>query len=150
MGDKKHYVLTYMDGNKDRSKTFAIYQGEFDDFPIKVSSWNDEYLIVPNWFDSKEEALEYVTKLGCHEIQSYYLVQERHYTEGDPRVAVAKIITALKNDFPIQPERGKTQERHGDPMIDVWTMFFLGKNLAEQYVAAFNEDVANAKSVIKK
>jgi hypothetical protein len=35
-------------------------------------------------------------------------------------------------------------------MIDVWTMFFLGKSLAEQYVNAFNADVAAAKLVAQK
>jgi hypothetical protein len=151
MSDKKHYVLTYMDANQDRSKTYAIYQGELEDFPIKVSYWdNDGYLIVPNWFESLYDAMEYIKNLGNHTIQTYYLVQERHYAEGDPRIAVAKIIFSIKNDFPIQPERGKTQERYGDPTIDVWTMFFLGKDVAEQYVNAFNADVANAKLVVQK
>lgn len=146
MSDKKHYVLTYMDGNQDRSKTYAIYQGELEDFPIKVSYWdNDNYLIVPSWFSSLHDAMEYIKSLVSRTLQTYYLVQERHYAKGDPRIANAKIIFPLKNNFPIQPERGKTQERHGDPMIDVWTMFFLGKNLAEQYVDAFNADVAAAK-----
>jgi hypothetical protein len=110
MSEKRHYVLTYMDGNQDRSKTYAIYQGEFDDFPVKVSYWNGEYLIVPSWFYSKEAAMEYITKLESHELQTYYLVQERHYAKGDPRIAVAKIITALENDFPVQPSHGKTQD----------------------------------------
>jgi hypothetical protein len=146
MREERHYVLTYMDGNQDRSKTYAVYQGKSADFPVKVSYWNnDGYLIVPSWFDSVRDAAEYIKDLGDHRLQSYYLVQERHYPAGDERSAVAKIIAELRNDFPIQPERGETQERYGDPPIDVWTLFFLGKNLAEQYVNAFNAYSAAVK-----
>lgn len=151
MSEKKHYVLAYMDGNHDRSKTYAVYQGEFEDFPVKVSFWdNNEYLIIPGWFYSKESAKEYIENLEGHTVQTYCLVQERHYAKGDPRIAAAKIITVLENDFPINPSRGKIQEKAGDPMIDVWTMYIPGRELAEQYVNAFNADIAAVKMEAQK
>jgi hypothetical protein len=147
MSEKRHYVLTYMDGNQDRSKTYAIYQGELDDFPVKVAFWKDEYLIVPNWFERLEEAMEYIHKLEVRNLQEYYMVQERHYAQIDPRITTAKIIGTTKNDFPISPSRRKIQES-GEPVVDVWTMYILGQKLAEQYAAAFNADVEAAKLVV--
>jgi hypothetical protein len=142
--DMKHFVMTYMNGNQGRSRTYAAYHGEREDFPVKAAFWQDACLVVPHWFTSQESALEYIEKLNSRTLQTYCLVQERHYAKGDPRIATAKIITSLENDFPIQPSRGKTQEKYGDPEIDVWTMYIMGRDLAEQYVDAFNADIAAA------
>jgi hypothetical protein len=149
---KKFYVLTYMDSNQDTSETAAFYQGEFEfgEFPARVAYWHDQFLVVPNWFDTEEAAKRYIQDIKNQTPGTYYMVQERHYAEGDPRIAHAKIITdGIPNDFYIQPSRGKTQERDGEPMIDVWTMYFFGEHLAEQYVNAFNRDIRLAISVRK-
>jgi hypothetical protein len=146
MGESKHYVLTYMDGDQDRSKTYAVYQGEFDTFPVKVSYWENEYLVVPNWFNSKEAALEYIEKLEGHTRETYCLVQERHYA-NEHRIATAKRIALVQYHVPIHPSRGETQEGYGEPMIEVWTMYFMGEGLAEQYVHTFNADSAAARAL---
>jgi hypothetical protein len=143
---KKFYVLTYMDSDLDKAETAAFYQGEFEDFPAKVAYWHDNFLVVPNWFDTEEAAKQYVQDINNHTPGVYCLVQERHYAKDDPRIAHAKIITVgIRNDFYLQPSRGETQEREGEPMIDVWTMYFFGKHLAEQYVNAFNADIQLAR-----
>jgi hypothetical protein len=79
------------------------------------------------------------------------MVQERHYAAGDPRIAIAKIVATLSptNLYP-QPSRGETQERQGEPMIDVWTIFFPDREAAGQYVNSFNEDVAAAIALQRK
>jgi hypothetical protein len=148
--EKKHFVLTHMDENQDRSETEAFYQGEYeiDQFPVKVSYWKDDYLIVPSWFDTEKAAQEYIKNVYEHISADFYMVQERHYAKGDPRIANAKIIGSIKDvDFCPQPSRGKTQEKSGEPMIDVWTMWFRGLDLAEQYVNVFNKDIAAAKAI---
>jgi hypothetical protein len=146
---KKFYVLTYMDNNQDAWETAAFYQGEFElgNFPAKVAYWHENFLVVPHWFDSEEAARQYIQAVRSHTPVAYCMVQERHYVNGDPRIAVAKIIATLYNDFPIQPSRGRIQEKAGDPMTDVWTMFILGRELAEQYVNAFNANVEAARRI---
>jgi elongation factor P--beta-lysine ligase len=89
--------------------------------------------------------LEYIEKLASHTLQDYYLVQERHYAKGDPRIAAAKIVLPVQNDFPIQPSRGETLERAGETVVDVWTMYIMGRDLANQYVEAFNADIQLAR-----
>jgi hypothetical protein len=145
-GMKKHFVLTYLDGNLERLETYAEYQGESEDFPVRVSYWEDDYLVVPSWFADKEKAIEYIKRIE-HETgiaQNYCKVKERHYPEGDPRIADAKIEATFRSAFPIAPLRGKIQEQTDGPMIEVWTMF-IPEEAAQQYVAAFNEDVAETK-----
>jgi hypothetical protein len=136
-----------MDGNQDSSETEAFYQGEFEmnSFPVKVSYWKDEYLIAPSWFETETAARDYIEKIKNHVPVTFFMVQERHYVKGDPRIAVAKITGSIQNmNYYPHPSHGETQERDGEPMIDVWTMYFMGKELAEQYVTAFNAGVAAA------
>jgi hypothetical protein len=141
--ETKHFVLTYMDSDQDISATYATYEGEFEEFPVKVSYWHDRYLILPSHFETKSAAMEYVNAVNGRKPASFCLVQERHYARGDPRIAVAKIILkGFPSDFYIQPSRGEIRERYGDPVIDVWTMYIRGPELAKQYVNAFNADVS--------
>jgi hypothetical protein len=148
---KKYFVLTHMDENQDRSETEAFYQGEYeiDKFPAKVSYWKDDYLIVPSWFDTERAAREYIKNVNEHISADFYMVQERHYAKGDPGIANAKIIGSIKDvNFYPQPSRGETQEKSGESiMIDVRTMWFRGLDLAEQYVNAFNADIAATKAI---
>jgi hypothetical protein len=134
----KHFVLTYME--MDGTKTYATYEGEFYDFPVKEADWIGHCLVVPNWFNSMAAAMEYIEKLGRHDPQTYVLVQERHYAKGDPRIAEAKIIGSIQNDFPIPPSQGVIQKKSGE--IEVLSMYFMNLELAEQYVSAFNADIA--------
>jgi hypothetical protein len=145
--ERKHYVLTYMDESQDGEAARAEYQGEFQDFPVKVAYWDGRYLIAPSWFDTEADARNYVEFINNSTApKPYYMVQERHYIKGDPRIAVAKIILGpIEIEFYPHPERGETQERFGDPMIDVWTMYFMGREQAAQYVKSFNADVAAAR-----
>jgi hypothetical protein len=152
MNEKKHFVLTHMDSDQNRSETEAIYQGEFetDKFPVKGAYWREGFLIVPSWFSTGTDAHKYIKKVREHTPGNFYMVQERHYAKGDPRIASAKIIGAMSdvNIYP-QPELGKTQERYGEPMVDVWTMWFMNRDLAEQYVTAFNAEIEAAKNIGK-
>jgi hypothetical protein len=150
--EKKHYVLTQMDPAQDRCDTQAIYQGEFllGEFPARVAYWKDGYLMVPSWFSSKDEAMAYIKDVENKTPAAYFMVQERHYVKTDPRIAEAKILL-FSLDRPLemypQPSRGETQERAGEPMIDVWTMYFRNRELAAQYVNAFNADIAATKEL---
>lgn len=148
---KKHFVLTHMDGNQDRSETEAFYQGEYEigQFPVKVSYWNDDYLIVPSWFDTEEAAQEYIENIHGHISADFYMVKEHHYAKGDPRIACAKIVGSL-HDIEycyLHPGHRRTTEHLDKPMVDVWTMYIMGRDLAEQYVSAFNMDIAAAKAI---
>jgi hypothetical protein len=145
--EKKHFVLTQMDGRD----TKAIYQGEFQlgEFPIRVAYWKDGCLMVPSCFSSKDEAAAYIKDVENNTPATYYMVQERHYVKTDPRIAEAKIIFCLGRalDMYPQPFRKETEERAGEPVVDVWTMFFRNRSLAEQYVDTFNADIKAAKLI---
>jgi hypothetical protein len=149
--EKKHYVLTQMDPDQDRCDTQAIYQGEFQlgEFPVRDAYWKDGYLMVPSWFPSKNEAMAYIKAVENNSTAVYYMVQERHYAKTDPRIAEAKILFCL--DRPLEmyphPSHGETQERAGEPMINVWTMYFRNRELAVQYADAFNADIVAAKQL---
>jgi hypothetical protein len=144
---KKHFVLTHM--AKDKFGVDVFYQGEYeiDQFPVRVSYLKDDYLIVPSWFSTKDEADEYIKKVRKHTCADFYLVVELHYNKNDPRIADAKIIRpVLKMKYYPPPSCEELYEFRGGPVIEVWRMWFMGRELAEQYVTAFNADVANAKS----
>jgi hypothetical protein len=142
----KHFVLTYLDGDQDRSETYAEYHGESDDFPVRASFWEDNYLVVPSWHTSKADAMEYIERLENRVAQSYSIVQERHYSQGDPRIADARIVAEFRSSFPIAPSWGKIQERSGDPAVEVRTAFIPTRE-AVQYVAAFNSDIEAARGL---
>jgi hypothetical protein len=135
----RHYVLMYMDNDQDRSESHVEYQGEFDKFPVKLSYWNDNnYLVVPIHFESREAALGYIEKIEKRITQTWCIVHERHYPDGDPRIAEAIIVTSFSCYFPIHPEEVKRED------CTVRTMY-LPEEAAEQYVAAFNADIKALK-----
>jgi hypothetical protein len=149
--ERKHYVLTYMNRDQDHlAEVYAEYQGEHEDFLVKVGYWAGSCLIVPNWFDTKEQAQEYIDHVNDRTLRNYYMVQERRYPDGDLRVSSAKKIFALENDFYPQPDKGYTQEKAGEPMIEVWTMYFYDREAADQYVENVNTIAGQARELMEK
>jgi hypothetical protein len=126
-----------MDGNQDRSESYATYEGEFESFPARVSYWSNDYLVVPGWFSTQEKAMEYINGLG-KETRAYSIVQEKHFPEGDLRIAEARIVGSLICKHQIQPEE---IVRAG---CTIRTMYLVDE-LALQYLDSFNEDVKAAR-----
>jgi hypothetical protein len=90
--------------------------------------------------------MEYIERLENRVAQSYSIVQEMHYSRGDPRIAEARIVAEFRNSFPVALSRGKMQEQSGDPAVEVWTAFIPTRE-AVQYVAAFNSDIEAARGL---
>jgi hypothetical protein len=149
--ERKHYVLTYMNCNSDHiSEVAAEYQCKSEDFPARVGYWIDECLIIPNWFNTKRDAKKYIDHIRDQGTRIYYMVQERRSPKGDLRVSSAKIVGTIESDFYPQPEKGYAQEKAGDPMIEVWTMYFYDRGAADQYAENINAIAAEARELIKK
>jgi hypothetical protein len=120
-----------------------LYEGEwdFDKFPARVSYWDVNCLVVPNWFDSEKAARDYVAKVNRQIMRTYNMVQECHYPKGDSRVTSAKIIGSFSNDFYPPPSKKNIKEQ-GEATIEIWTMYFPDRESAIQYVDTLNSDAS--------
>jgi hypothetical protein len=141
----KHFVLIYMDGNQNHeSETKAVYRGGFEEFPVKVGYWQENFLVIPVWFDTEKAAREYTKKANSQLMKTYFMVQERHYPKDDSRIAGAKIIGSMLDGVYPCPSKGESRDRTGEAAIDVWTMYFPDRESAAQYVDCINSDASAA------
>ena len=114
----------------------AFFASECD---YKVSERNQQgELIIPLWFDSKEEARAYVEKASGDTERTFYLIQEFSY-HCETIKDEAKIIFPCKSDtWPVLDE-GKTERAPG-----IWayvrSFFICDKNAALDYVHRFNDE----------
>jgi len=144
-----YLVIAYI--NKETGKRQAYYLGEHDPMKclMKVSfRASHNTLGVPLWFDTAQEAQEYIQKSESDTEVDTYCIQEFTYPDNS-LVATAKIVFNCKSDTAVIMEDGKTES-----VPNIWayvrTFSICDKKAAEDYVRRFNGDANAAYEVRRK
>lgn len=139
-----HLVLTYIDYEAKKAKSYYIDEMKIEDCKMLISFWSScKELTIPLWFDTDTAACAYVNKANSDTEREFYVIQEFKHPKNTILKDEAKIIFNCKSDEWIVMEEGRT-ERKPNMWANVRTLSICDKEAAEDYVRRFNEDATAA------